>query len=86
LVDHDQIKAKFLNRLNLPAGCSTVENREQLHTTNVWHLLAEKWNDKKFEPETVAMPELHTDFTFSDIILPCRGSTYDSCNSREGGG
>ncbi len=69
LVDHDQIKAKFLNRLNLPAGRSAVKNREQLCTTNVWHLLAEKWNDKKFEPETVAIPELHTDFTFSDIIL-----------------
>ena len=69
LVDHDDLKAKFLNRLNLPAGRSSVENREQLRATNVWQLLAEKWNDKNFSPETVAIPALHTDFTFSDVIL-----------------
>jgi hypothetical protein len=46
LVDHDEIKAKFLNRLNLPAGRSSVENREQLRATDVWHLMADKWNDK----------------------------------------
>jgi hypothetical protein len=69
LVDHDHIKTKFLNRLNLPAGRSAVENREQLRTTSVWHLLAEKWNDEKFEPDTVAMPEVHTDYTCSDIIM-----------------
>ena len=27
LVNHDEVKAKFLNRLNLPAGHSTGENR-----------------------------------------------------------
>ncbi len=46
LVDHDEIKAKFLNRSDLPAGRSVVENREQFCTTNVWHLIANKWNDK----------------------------------------
>jgi hypothetical protein len=69
LVDHDEIKAKFLNRLNLPAGRSSVENREQLRGTDVWHLMADKWNDKNFITETVSMPALHSEFTFSDIIL-----------------
>ena len=69
LVDHEEIKAKFLNRLNLPAGFSSVKNREQLRATNVWRLLAEKWNDKNFNPETVVVPAVHTNFTFSDIIL-----------------
>ena len=50
LVDHDEIKAKFLNRLDLPTGRSAVENREQIRATNVWHLMADKWNDKNFEP------------------------------------
>jgi hypothetical protein len=69
LVDHDHLKAKFLNRFSLPTGRSSVENREQMRASDVWHLLAEKWNDQYFAPETVAMPELHTDFTFSGIIL-----------------
>jgi hypothetical protein len=69
LVDHDEIKAKFLNRLNLPAGRSSVENREQIRATNVWHLMATKWNDKDFEPETVSLPEVHTDFSFSEQIF-----------------
>lgn len=69
LVDHDEIKAKFLNRLNLPAGRSSVENREQIRATNVWHLLSDKWNDKSFSPETVSLPALHTEFAFSDVIL-----------------
>ena len=69
LVDHDHLKAKFLNRLSLPSGRSSVENREQMRASDIWHLLADKWNDQYFAPETVAMPELHTDFTFSDIIL-----------------
>jgi hypothetical protein len=46
LVDHDEIKAKFLNRLDLPTGRSVVENREQIRARNVWHLMANKWNDK----------------------------------------
>jgi hypothetical protein len=69
LVDHDHLKAKFLNRLSLPSGRSSVENREQMRASDIWHLLADKWNDQYFAPETVAMPELHTDFTFSDIIV-----------------
>jgi hypothetical protein len=69
LIDHDDLKSKFLNRLNLPAGRSTVENREQLRATDVWHKLAEKWNDPQFEPETVSLPSLHSELTCSDIIL-----------------
>jgi hypothetical protein len=41
--------------LNLPAGHSSVENREQLCATNVWQLLAEKWNDKNFSPENLSL-------------------------------
>jgi hypothetical protein len=69
LVDHDDIKAKFLNRLNLPAGHSTVENREQIRAMDVWHLLADKWNDEDFAPETCMLPHLHAKFSFADIIL-----------------
>jgi hypothetical protein len=60
LVDHDEIKAKFLNRLDLPAGCSVVKNREQICSTNVWHLMANKWNDMYFLPETASLPEVHS--------------------------
>jgi hypothetical protein len=69
LIDHDEIKAKFLNRLDLPAGRSAVENRAQIQATNVWHLMADKWNDKNFEPETASLPEVHSEFALSDIIL-----------------
>ena len=69
LVDHDALKSKFLNRLNLPAGHSSIKNQQQAHATDVWHLLAEKWNDKNFAPETVSLPALHTEFAFLDVIL-----------------
>ena len=36
---------------------------------DLWHLMADKWNDESFELETVTMQELHMDFTFLDIIL-----------------
>ena len=55
--------------MNLPSGRSSVENREQLRASNVWQKMADKWNGKSFEPETVAMPDVCTEFSFSDIIL-----------------
>ena len=69
LIDHDDLKTKFLNRLNLPAGRSSVENRQQARESDVWHLLADKWNDKNFSPETISLPAVHTEFTFPDVIL-----------------
>ena len=69
LIDFDDIKQQFLKRMNLPPGWSSVENREQLRALNVWQKMADKWNDKSFEPETVAMPDACTEFSFSDIIL-----------------
>ena len=58
LIDFDDIKQQFLKRMNLPPGRSSVENREQLRASNVWKKMADKWNDKSFEPETVAMPDV----------------------------
>ena len=69
LTDNDAIKSKFLNRLNLPAGRASIENRQEARATDVWHLMADKWNDRNFAPETVSFPELHTDFTFTEVIL-----------------
>ncbi len=37
--------------------------------TDVWHLLAHKWNDKDFAPEIMSLPQLHTEFTLPDFIL-----------------
>ena len=48
LIDFDDIKRLFLNRMNLPPGRSSVENREQLRANNVWEKMADKWNDKSF--------------------------------------
>ena len=69
LIDFDDIKRQFLNRMNLPPGRSSVENREQLRASNVWQKMADKWNDKSFSPETVTMPDVCTEFAFSDVIL-----------------
>ncbi len=65
LVDHNDIKAKFLNRLNHPVGRSTVEKREQFHATDVWHLLTDRWNDE----ETCVLPHLHTEFIFDLSVI-----------------
>ena len=63
------IKSKFLNRLILPAGRASVENREQIRATDVWHLMADRWNNQDFEPETESLPDLHPDFAVSDTIF-----------------
>ncbi len=76
-IDHDDLKAKFLNRLNLPAGqlvallLKTYSNSSIAQPMYDTYLqLAEKWNDSHFEPETVAFTALHTElFSFFDVIL-----------------
>jgi hypothetical protein len=36
---------------------------------DIWHLLANKWNDKDFAPEIMSLPQLHTKFALQDIML-----------------
>ena len=35
-------------------------------TKTVFELIADRWNDSLFEPETEAFPNLHPDFMFSE--------------------
>ena len=65
LIDHDEIKRAFLTRHDLTGGRMAVENRNAAETraSSVWQLLANKWNDPLFLPVTVALPDVHSDFS-----------------------
>jgi hypothetical protein len=69
LVDHNEIKRAYLARHDLPSGQIAVENRNTpaAMAQNVWHLIADKWNDVLFAPSTNAM-DCHLDFFVSETI------------------
>jgi hypothetical protein len=57
LVDHDEIKRAYLARHDLPSGRISIENcnTPAAMAQNVWHLIANKWNDVLFAPSTNAI-------------------------------
>ncbi len=69
LVDHDEIKRANLTHHDLPSGQISVENRNTpaAIAQNVWHLIANKWNNVLFVPSTNAM-DCHSDFFVSEVI------------------
>ena len=66
LVDHDNIKAAFLHRHDIPVGRLHLENRNSVdkRQPTMWELLTTKWNDPLFCPTTELIEDLHSDFLF----------------------
>lgn len=70
LVDHDNIKAAYVHRGDIPSGRMAVENRntEEAKAASVWQMMADKWNDKSFAPATASEPGWHPHYTTSETI------------------
>jgi hypothetical protein len=70
IIDDVDIKAAYVRRLNLPGGRMAIENRRTpaAIALNVWHMVAEKWNNPSFAP-TTSVKETHSDFSLP-ISIP----------------
>jgi hypothetical protein len=70
IIDDVDIKSAYIRRLHLPSGRMAVENRRtpEAVASNVWHMVAEKWNDQSFAP-TTSVKETHSDFSLP-ISIP----------------
>jgi len=64
VIDDNDIKAAYLSRLNLPSGRMAIEQRNTpaALASNVWQMVATKWNDPLFLPVTSVKPNTHSDF------------------------
>ena len=70
LIDHDDIKAAYIHRGDIPSGRMAVENRntEEAKAASVWQMMADKWNDKDFSPATASQPDWHPHYGASETI------------------
>ena len=70
IIDDNDIKTAYLRRLHIPGGRMAVENRntEAARTSNVWYMVAEKWNDELFFP-TTSIKDSHSDYS-RPIAIP----------------
>ena len=70
IIDDNNIKSAYNSRLNLPSGRMAVENRrtQEAITSNVWYMVANKWNDPLFHP-TTSVKDNHSDFA-RPIAIP----------------
>ena len=64
LVDDDNIKSAFLHRSDLSSDRMVIENRNstEQRVKTVWEMLSEKWNNPLFNPVSVEVPDLHSNF------------------------
>ncbi len=69
LVDHNEIKRAYLTHHNLSSGQIGIENcnTPAAMAQNVWHLIADRWNNVLFMPSTNAM-DCHSNFVVSEVI------------------
>lgn len=70
LVDDDDIKRAYLVRNDIPTGRLALDNRNSVdkRPRSVWEMLADKWNDPLFMPETEELDDLHSDFVLSQLL------------------
>ena len=69
-IDNDAIKGAFMHRNGVDPTRMSMENRNSTNNRRqtLWELVAEKWNDPMFSPETEAVEDLHSDFVNSRIL------------------
>jgi hypothetical protein len=70
IIDVVDNKAAYVHRLRLPSGRMAIENRktEGAIQANVWHKVAQTWNDPLFHPRT-SVKDSHSDFA-QPIAIP----------------
>ena len=64
IIDDNDIKTAYKSRLHVPSGRMAVENRRTpaAIASNVWHMVAQKWNNPSFSP-TTSVKDSHSDFS-----------------------
>ena len=65
IIDHNEIKRAYLDRLDVPSGRMALENRNtvEARSGNVWEMVAKKWNDPLYLPVTSVKEHTHFDFS-----------------------
>jgi len=88
IIDFNDIKTAYQNRLNVPSGRMDVENRKQpaVLAANVWHMVAAKWNDTSFQPVT-SVKATHSDFARPisipfDVVSNCQPATPEKVEEK----
>jgi hypothetical protein len=71
LVDSDEIRHAYTTRNDISNERIVLDNQKstEKRAKTVWELVADKWNDIAFEPETNVIDDLHSDFSCS-IKIP----------------
>jgi len=71
LVDSDEMRCAYTCRNDVSNARIVMDNQKSTKTrvTTVWELLATKWNNPDFAPETEVVEDLHTDFS-NPIHIP----------------
>ena len=65
LVDSDEIRHAYMKRNDISNERIVLDNQKSVEkrARTVWELVADKWNDIKFEPETEVFEELHSEYS-----------------------
>ena len=65
LVDSDEIRHAYTKRNDISNERIVLDNQKSVEkrARTVWELVADKWNDIKFEPETEVFEELHSEYS-----------------------
>ena len=65
LVDSDEIRQAYNTRNDISNECIVLDNQKSTkkRAKTVWELVADKWNDIEFEPETKVFDELHSKYS-----------------------
>ncbi len=65
LVDSDEIRHAYTKRNDISNERIVLDNQKSVEkrARTVWELLADKWNDIEFEPESEVFEELHSEYS-----------------------
>jgi len=71
LVDSDKMRRAYMCRNDISNARIVMDNQKstEKRATTVWELLATKWNNPDFAPETEVVEDLHADFS-NPIHIP----------------
>ena len=64
VIDDNNIKTAYKHQLHVPSGRMAIENRKTASVveSNVWHMVAKKWNDPLFST-TTSVKDSHSDYS-----------------------
>lgn len=88
ITDVDSIKRAYIDREKIPMGRLHLENRNSdLCEDTVWDMIADKFNDPTFNPDSEVCADMHSDYKKSFVIAyeqvkDMQVATPDQCMKR----